>query len=134
MVVCFDEGVVELFDESVVTCFHMKNNKNDFDLYIRNSLDDCFEYFLPAHPLEYIFEGSTDGKFIVHHGYMNNFGWTDTYVHFSHDHKHKNPTIYQDCLDYGKKRDWSETYIHFYHNHQHFLNDRESKIVWSLVT
>ena len=58
MVACLDEGMVELLDEGVlsfldegVLAFLNKNNKDDFDVYIRHILDDCFEYFLLAHPL-----------------------------------------------------------------------------------
>ena len=49
VVVCLDESVVAFLD---------KNNKENFDVDIRNIFDECFEYFLLAHPLEYILEGN----------------------------------------------------------------------------
>ena len=44
---------MEFLDCSVVSCFG-KDNKYDFDGYVRNSLDNCFGYFLLTYPLEYI--------------------------------------------------------------------------------
>ena len=43
MVTCFDEGMLDFLD---------KNNKDNFDVDIIHSLDDCFEFFLLAHPLQ----------------------------------------------------------------------------------
>ena len=37
---CLDKGVVKLLDEGVVECLD-KNNKDNFDIYIRHRLDDC---------------------------------------------------------------------------------------------
>ena len=79
---CLDEGVLELL---------YNNSKNDFDV----------DYLL-AHTLEYILEGALGGKCIFHHGYMNKFDWSDTYVHFCHDHKYKIPMIYQYYLNVGR--------------------------------
>ena len=45
------KGVVTYLYEGVVTLL-VTYNKDNFDVDIRNSLDDCFWYFLLTHPLE----------------------------------------------------------------------------------
>ena len=86
-----------------------KNNRDDFFVDIRHSLGDFFEYFLVTHPLELILEGTLSGKFIAHHGYMKNGGWSETHFHFYHDHEQKNSTIYQAQQDYVRERGLSGT-------------------------
>ena len=78
VVSCLDKDMLACFDEGVVACLD-KNNKDDFDVCIRHSIDDCLGYLLLVSPLGYIIEGTSVGQFIVHHGYMNNDG-------LSHDH------------------------------------------------
>ena len=112
--------MVSYLDKGVVESLYKNNNK---DKNIRHSLDDCFEYFLLAPPLGYLLEVTLGLQCSVHHGYMNNSGWYETYVYLYHDHEHKNPTIYQDHLDFWRYRGWSETYIHFSHNYQQLLRD-----------
>ena len=121
-----DEGVMEFLDKGVVSCLD-KNNKDNFDVDIRHILDEFLENVLLAHPLEHLIEGTLVRQYIVHHGYMKKCGWYETYVELSHENEHKNPTIYQYQLDYGRERGWYETYIHFSHHHQQFLNHCESK-------
>ena len=105
---CCDEGVVASLDN---------NNKYYFGVDIIHSLDDYFTYFLLSPPFEWILEVTLGGKCIVHHGYMKEGGWSETYFHFSNYHEHKNPTIYQYHLDYGRERGWYDTYIHLSHHH-----------------
>ena len=71
---CLGEGVVECLYEGVVACWD-KNNNDNFDVDIRHSIDDCFNYFILAHPLKNILDGTLVGKCIFHHGYLNNGGW-----------------------------------------------------------
>ena len=80
-------------DEGVVACLD-KDNKVNFDVDKRNSLIDYFEIFILAHPLEKHLEGTLGVHFIVHHGCKKDGGWSDNYVHFSHEHDEINPTIY----------------------------------------
>ena len=47
VVSCLYEGVVPQFYEGVMACLG-NDNKDNFDVDIRNRLDDCFEYFLLA--------------------------------------------------------------------------------------
>ena len=82
--VCLDEGVVSCLDN---------NNKDNFDVDIRNSFDDCFGYFLHAHRLKYLLKVTLDGQFISHHDHMKKGGWSETYFRSSYFHEHKNPTI-----------------------------------------
>ena len=46
-----DKGVVACLDEGVVAGLD-KDNKNNFDVDIRNILYEYFEYFLLAHPMK----------------------------------------------------------------------------------
>ena len=108
-VACCDEDVESCLDEYVVAFFD-KNNKDDFDV------DFLFE-----HPLEYTIGETLDGQCLVHHGYMKNIGWSETYVHFYNYHTYKNMMIYQDHLNYGRETVWSATYIQFYHHHHNFI-------------
>ena len=41
VVACLDEGVVACLNKGVVVCLYA-NNKDNFDVYTRDSLDDCF--------------------------------------------------------------------------------------------
>ena len=89
-----DEGVTEILDGGLLPCLD-KNIKDDFDVDITQSLDDCFEYFLLGNPLEYILEGTLGGKCIFHHFYMNECGWYETFFQLLHDHEQIKPTTYQ---------------------------------------
>ena len=51
LLACLDKVVVICLDRGVVACLYKNNNKDDFDEDRRQSLDDCFEYFLLAYPL-----------------------------------------------------------------------------------
>ena len=42
---CLDKGVVACLYEFAMACLDTNNNKDDFDVDIRHSFDDCFEYF-----------------------------------------------------------------------------------------
>ena len=53
------------------------NNKDDFDID-----------FLLIYLLEYILEETLGGEYIFQHVYMNRIGWSETYVHFYHDHNY----------------------------------------------
>ena len=77
-------------DEGVVACLD-KNNKYNFSVYIRNSLDYCFEYFILTHPLEYLLEVTLGVKYIFRHGNMKECGWYNTYVKLFYDHEQKTP-------------------------------------------
>ena len=48
---CLYEGVVACLDKGVVILLD-NNNKDNFNVDIRNSFDDCFKYFLLTHPLK----------------------------------------------------------------------------------
>ena len=50
---CLDWGVVACLYKGVVVCLD-NNNKDNFDVGIIHSLDECFEYFLLEPQLEYI--------------------------------------------------------------------------------
>ena len=65
-------------DDDAVACL----DKDNFDVDIRHSLDNYFEYFLFSHPLGYLLDGAFGLQCILHHGYMKECGWYDTYVHF----------------------------------------------------
>ena len=82
----FDEGLLAWLYEGVLACLYYNSN-DGFCVDITHSLDVCFEIFLLAHPLEYILKRTLGGHSIVQHGYMNLIGWSETYVHFSHDHE-----------------------------------------------
>ena len=75
---CGDEYVVALLDEGVFACLD-NNYRDDFDVY-----------FIHAHPLKNIPAEKLGGQCLVHHGYMNNIGWCDTYLYFCYQHKYKN--------------------------------------------
>ena len=49
LVACLYEGVVVFLYDGVVECSY-KYNKDYFDVAIRNSLGDCFDYFPLEHP------------------------------------------------------------------------------------
>ena len=57
-------------DAGVVACLDKYNN-DDFYVDISNILDDCFEYFILAHPKKKNLEETLDGHYIFHHGYEN---------------------------------------------------------------
>ena len=46
---CLYEGVVACLDKGVVILLD-NNNKDNFNVDIRNSFDDCFEYFFSHTP------------------------------------------------------------------------------------
>ena len=71
---CLNEGVVKILDN---------NNRDNFDVD-----------FPLAHPLEYLLEETLCGKCLVNHGYMEIFGWSETYIHIYHDHDYKTLMIY----------------------------------------
>ena len=104
-----DEYVFTCLDEYVLTCLN-NNDKDDFDVY-----------FIHEHPLAYLLEKTLGGQYLFHHGYMQNIGWCDTYVHFFYHHNYKNHMIYHDHLNGGRDKVWSETKIHFSQHHQHFF-------------
>ena len=70
------------------------NNKDDFDVDIRHSLDFCFNFPLLAHTLAYIFEVTLGVQCISHQGYLKEIFWYETNVHFSYDNEKKTPMIY----------------------------------------
>ena len=53
--VLFYKGVVGFFDEVVLELLD-NNNKDNFYVDIKHSLDECFEYFIRARPLGYLLE------------------------------------------------------------------------------
>ena len=83
VVSCLDDGVMACLDEGVVECL---DNKDNIDVDIRHRLDECFEYFILAPPLEHIIEATLGGQYIFHHGNMEEGGWSETCEPFYHDH------------------------------------------------
>ena len=77
VVACCDEVFVPCLYEGVVQ-FLYKNNKNAF-----------YVYSLLAQSSGSIYEGTLYGQCIVHHDFMNKFGWFETYFHFFRDHNYK---------------------------------------------
>ena len=79
-----DAGVVECLDN---------DNKDNFDLNIRNRLNARFRYFLLTPPLEKLLEGTLGGFCIVRHDYMKEAVLSETYAHFYHDHEQIKPKV-----------------------------------------
>ena len=66
------------------------DNKANFDVDIRNRIDDCFVYYLLANPLEYLLERNLVGQCRFYHSYMKEVGWSENYFHLYHDHEQIN--------------------------------------------